>query len=120
MPTLYQTKEDKPRFGTMLTKNSKGKMVLEMKGKDGEVEAFNPADIEEVMPYTIQLTRFVGGNETDPQKRDYELTEGTLSLGDVVVQLSTGSLWEVTATDSKCRSPSNSKNGFFKLNGNRL
>lgn len=120
MPTLYQTKEEKPRFGTMLTKNSKGQIVLEMKGKDGEVEAFDPSQIEEVMPYTVQLTRFVGGNEANPQQRDYEFNEGSVSLGDVLVQLSTGSLWEVTALNSKCRSPSQSKNGFYKLEGKRL
>ena len=119
MPTLYQTKETTPRFGTMLMKH-KDKIILEMKGKNGDVEAFAHSDVEEVTPYTVKLVRFVGGNETNPQERDYEFTEGAVKVGDVLCQLSTGSLWEVTKLDSKCKSPSASKNGFLKLQGERL
>lgn len=117
---LYQTKEEKPRFGTFLAKNSKGQMVLEMKGRDGDTEAFDPKDIEEVLPFTVQITKFVGGNETNPQTRDYEMEQGSVELEDVLMHLSTGTLWKVTALDTKKRNPSTSKNGFMKLEGKRI
>lgn len=120
MPTLYQTKEDKPRFGTLLTKNSKGQLVLEMKGKEGEVEAFAADAVDEVMPFTVEMKVFQGGPGADRQVRHYEIEEGSVEVGDVVYQLSNGQMWEVTALDSKCRNPTASKNGFFKLEGKRL
>ena len=116
---LYQTKETPPRFGTMLTKNSKGQIVLEMKGKDGNVEAFAPDAIEEVMPYTVEIARFQGGTDSS-DKRTYECKFGDVKVGDVLVQLSNGSMYEVTALDTKSRSPTKSKNGFFRLSGDRL
>ena len=50
---LFQTKEEKPRYGTFLAKNSKGETVLDMKGT-GVPEAFGKNEIEEVLPYTIK------------------------------------------------------------------
>ena len=120
MPTLYQTKEEKPRFGTLLTKNSKGQLVLELKGREGEVEAFAADAVDEVMPFTVEMKVFQGGPGADRQVRHYELEEGSVEVGDVVYQLSNGQMWEVTALDSKCRNPTASKNGFFKLEGKRL
>lgn len=120
MPTLYQTKEDKPRFGTLLTKNSKGQLVLEMKGKEGEVEVFSSDSVDEVMPFTVELSIFQGGPSADRQKRHYELDESSVELGDILYQISNATMWEVTALNTKCRSPTNTKNGFFKLEGKRL
>jgi len=115
-PQLYQTMEEKPRFGTFLTKNSHGKIVLEMKGKDGEVEAFDPKDLEEVLPYTVALTRFNGG-QNDGETRHYQFKQGLLKEDDVLVHLSTGALYRVTAVNTKQKTSRESKNGFFKLEG---
>lgn len=51
---LYQTKKEPIEYGTFLVKNSKGEMVLEMKGTGGVV-AFRPEEIEKVMPYTVSV-----------------------------------------------------------------
>lgn len=116
---LFQTKEAKPRFGTLLTKNSKGKMVLEMKGRDGEVEAFDADQIEEVLPYTVHMRRFHGG-ESNAESRHYEMVEGSVAVGDVLLQLSNVTLWEVSELNTKNKAPTATKNGFMKLEGKRL
>lgn len=116
---LYQTKEEKPRFGTFLITNSKGKMVLEMKGREGEIETFDPSEIEEVMPYTVHMRRFHGSDQQQ-ESRHYEMVEGTVQVDDVLVQLSNGSIWGVVEIDTKNRNPTQTKNGFFKMEGKRL
>jgi len=120
MNNLFQTKEEKPRFGTFLIKDSKGRVVLEMKGSNGAVETFDKNDIEEVMPYTVKLRKFQGNDSAGGEHRHCEFLEGLLSVGDAVLQLSNSVIWEVTEIDTKERSPSKSKNGFFKLEGTRL
>lgn len=114
--SLYQTLEEKPRFGTFLTKNSQGKMVLEMKGRDGEVEAFDPKELEEVLPHTISIRRYQGG-ENEGETRHYQFAKGVLQKDDVLIHLSTGALYKVTGVDTKSKSARVSKNGFFKLEG---
>lgn len=116
---LYQTKEPIPRFGTYLTKNSQGQIVLEMKGAGGQVEAFDSTKVDEVMPYTVELTRFQGGDNDGPNKI-YEMKEGSVKVGDVLVQLSNGAVWEVTKLDMKTRGANQSKNGFLRLHGDRI
>lgn len=118
MPTLYQTTDKKPRYGTFLTKDSQGRFVLEMKGGGG-VEAFDPADIEEVLPHTVELTRFEGGS-AGGETRHYQIAEGQVKVGDVLLHLSNGNLWEVTAVNTKSKTNHTSKNGFLILEGKRV
>lgn len=113
---LYQTKEETPRFGTFLTRTSTGKIALEMKGSNGDVETFDKKDIEEVMPHTVCIQRFQGG-ENEGEQRHYEFPVGVLAVDDVLVHLSTGALYKVKAVDTKQKSARQSKNGFFKLTG---
>jgi len=83
---------------------------------------FGTQEDECARPPVIVATNWPGGGESDGGGRDVNPDVGSPSdpVGDVLVQLSTGSLWEVTALNSKCRSPSQSKNGFYKLEGKRL
>jgi hypothetical protein len=96
MATLYQTKEETPRFGTKLAVNSAGKYVLEMKGT-GEVLAFAPADVEVVMPYTVRV-RMSGGKTGG--EYDFFSVPGALKKGDCVGTVGYG-IVVVTAVDTK-------------------
>lgn len=119
MPQLFQTKEDPPRFGTLLTKNSKGEIVLEMKGENGKVEAFDPSKLEKVMPHTVRLQRY--DYDGRGEVRDYAIpADQGLIPGDLLLHLSNGNLWEVKEIDTKCEKPEISKNGFWKLEGRRV
>lgn len=115
---LYQTKEEPPRFGTFLTKNSTGKIVLEMKGKDGEVEAFDKAEVEEVMPYTVKMKRMAGNGGNDV--RHYECTEGDVKQDQILLQISNGQMWRVLELDTKQRQPHRSNNGFIAITGEAI
>ena len=85
MTKLYQTKEETPRFGTLLATNSAGLLVLEMKGS-GEVLAFETSAIEEVKPYTVCI-QFLDGSGRDYQ---YLSRKGDVEVGDLIL-LSSGS-----------------------------
>lgn len=115
LPKLYQTIKEPILYGTFLTKDSQGNIVLEMKGGGG-VQAYKPSDIEEVLPYTVALTRYEGG-DAGGETRHYAFKKGALKKGDVLVHLSNGNLWKVSELNTKHASPSPSKNGFFKLEG---
>jgi hypothetical protein len=105
---LYQTKDGE--FGEFLTRDSQGRMVLEMKGS-GVVKAFDKNDIEEVKPYTVKIEHVNGG-----EVRDYEFKKGSVELGDILLHLSTGRLFRVIQLDSKADGRK-TQNGFFKLEG---
>lgn len=79
---LYQTKEGE-RFGTLLATNSAGKLVLEMKGT-GNVETFDPSDVEVVRPYTVELVR-IGGRAVN-----LRVPKDLLKVGDLVLETSGG------------------------------
>ena len=113
---LYQTKEEKPRFGTFLTRTSTGKIALEMKG-GGEVETFDKTEIEEVTPHTVCIKRFQGGENSNGEERHYEMKPDSVAVDDVLVHLSTGALYKVIKVDTKQKSARKSKKGFFKLQG---
>lgn len=115
MNKLYQTKGEPVQYGTYLAINSKGRIVLEMKGT-AEVKDFAKNEIEEVKPFTVALTRFEGGHR-DGETRHYQMDEGTVAVDDVLLHLSNGNLWKVTAINTKHDSSTQSKNGFFKLEG---
>jgi hypothetical protein len=78
MNTLYKVIETE-EYGTFLTKDSQGKLVLELKGSN-KVASFSSDELEEVVPYTIDIQFQTGGDI-------YTFTseKGTLELGDLVV-----------------------------------
>lgn len=99
---LYETKDGK--FGILLTKNSQGKFVLEMKGSS-EVLAFDPEDLTEVTPYTVEIHfHFDSGG-----KHHMEVPEGKLEKGDIVYHGS--NIGWVVALDTKCRRPADLGSG---------
>lgn len=77
---LYQTNEATPRFGTLLTTNSQGDLVLEMKGASGAVEVFNANSVTVVTPYTFGV-KFGGIG----QEYSYLGKEGEVEVGDLLV-----------------------------------
>ena len=91
---LYQTKEDTPRYGTKLAVNRDGLIVLDMRG--GAPEAFKKDDIEEVVPYTVEIAGYTSSTITH-----FQVREGMLSKGDVVVKGT--ALFLVTDVDTKDR-----------------
>lgn len=127
MADLYQTKEETPRFGTMLTKNSAGQFVLEMKGEGGKVEAFNEDAIEIVMPYTIALELLAYGMKhsvtsgTNIPSTIHTLAEpGKVQKDDILIDLNTGGLWRVSAVDTKFRQPKEMKGGLIRIPSEKL
>lgn len=77
---LYQTNEATPRFGTLLVTNSKGQLVLEMKGSAGAVEVFDPKEVTVVTPFTFGV-KFQGtGTEYS-----YLGKEGEVEVGDLLM-----------------------------------
>ncbi len=116
MNTLYQTNDKTPRFGTFLAKNSKGEIVLEMKGEGGAVEAFNADEIEEVQPYTVNLQpidKSLSSVQVICHKRQVE-------LDDVLLELDTGLIWRVTKLDTRCRSPKENKSKWLKIPATKI
>ena len=90
---LYQTKEDKPRYGTYLATDTNGDTVLEMKGKTSEFESFKADDIERVIPYTVEIS-FMGGGG------DYQVPKDSVEVGDYVLSECNG-YGRVTNIDTK-------------------
>lgn len=95
MAKLYQTKEETPRFGTLLATNSAGLYVMEMKGT-GEVLTFAKADVEEVKPYTVRI-KF----QDSTTEYDYLSRKGDVEKGDMVIVDGSGSFAKVVAVDTK-------------------
>ena len=117
-PTLYQTKEEPIRYGTFLTTNSLGQMVLEMKGENGKCEGFAEADIEIVTPHTVELTRIgLTHNEKRSETNSGHIVTkaGQVSKDDVLLEMNTGIIWRVTKVDSKCLSPRDNKSKWMKI-----
>lgn len=89
---LYQTLEDEPRFGTYMATNSKGQIILEMKGSDGNPEAFDPKDIEEVLPWTFRVS--TGGLA-------FRAPKDAVKIGDILVQQNQNTFLTVSAVNTK-------------------
>ena len=77
---LYQTNEATPRFGMLLTTNSQGDLVLEMKGAAGAVEVFKANEVTVVTPFTFGV-KFGGIG----QEYSYLGKEGEVQVGDLLV-----------------------------------
>jgi hypothetical protein len=95
MAKLFQTKEETPRFGTMLATNSAGKYVLEMKGS-GDVLTFEKSEVEEVKPYTVGVRFELNGTEYH-----YLSRKGDVEKGDVLFVSGSSSFAFVTSVDTK-------------------
>ncbi len=110
MTELYQTKTAPERFGTFLAKNSRGEIVLEIKGT-GEVVAFKPDEIEVVTPYTVNL------QPLDKALSSVHVlaTIGEVELQDVLLELDTGIVFRVTALDTKAKSPKPNRSKWLKI-----
>lgn len=116
MTDLYQTKDTTPRFGTKLTENSQGQFVLEMKGEGGKVEAFNPEDLELVVPYTVQLDCVVPGESG----MHIQCEKGKLEKNDLLMSVTTGRIYRVSHVDTKNRSPKAGPFQFLKIQGEHI
>lgn len=100
MTTLYETNEKPARFGTELAKNSKGEIVIEIKGT-GEVVAFKPEDLSEVVPYTVQVDILGGSNPRGV--RTYVTQPGSVAVGDLILIDGTKGFGQVVRIDTKER-----------------
>ncbi len=81
MAKLYEIKAEDgatTRYGTFLAHNSAGKIVLEIKGT-GAVEAFDPDQIEEVRPFTIDVL------DANGQRSSYSTVKGLVDVGDHLI-----------------------------------
>jgi hypothetical protein len=96
-PTLYQTKEDTPRYGTELAINSEGQRVLEMRGEKGVVEAFDKDQLTKVVPYTFSAKTY------KESPTHFTCQKGQVKVGDVLLYQS-GNIYTVTAIDTACGS----------------
>jgi hypothetical protein len=115
-PNLYQTKKKPVRYGTFLTKNSLGQMVLEMKGENGACEGFAEDEIEIVTPFTVELTQ-VGVSLNGGSGNSIHLVseKGAAKKDDVLLELSSGIIWRITKVDSKCLSPRSNKSKWMAI-----
>lgn len=115
---LYMVKsgEKVQRFGTKLTVNSQGQYVLEMKGEGGKVEAFNPDDLEIVLPYTVQVVGLAHGT----QGFHFQTEAGKFNKDDILIEAGSGLLYRVSEVDSKNRSPKHGRMTFIRLASEKL
>lgn len=95
MNDLYQTKAEPKEYGTLLAKNSAGRLVLEIRGTT-IVKDFAPDEVEIVRPYTVELCNFSTGNS-----KHYISVPGVLARGDLVVAWN--QLYRVTRIDTKSK-----------------
>jgi len=91
---IYKTKDD--QYGTLLAKDSRNWLVLELKGGGG-VKAFDPATLEEVVPYTIAI------GAAESRRYHIEVDQGSVEVGDILVGGTT--LYRVNEVDTKCNDP---------------
>lgn len=111
--TLYEIKQDgKTTFGTKLAVNSAGQWVMEEKGT-GLTVVVDKANVEEVMPYTVDVT-FKDGS----QAYSFTSEKGKFNKGDVLLlesKFEGFSIALVTAVDTKAKSATKELKPLAKL-----
>jgi hypothetical protein len=97
MNALYEvTKEDGSKvFATKMAEKSKTLWVMEIKGT-GEFVAVETTNIQEVVPYTIQVKSVSNGGEGG----HYEAEEGKFAVNNILV-LNNGNIVTVVRLDTK-------------------
>ena len=97
MNALYEvTKEDGSKvFATKMAEKSKTLWVMEIKGT-GEFVAVETTNIQEVVPYTIQVKSMSNGGEGG----HYEAEEGKFAVNNILV-LNNGDIVTVVRLDTK-------------------
>ncbi len=105
---LFETEDG--RFGTYLTENSAGKYVLEMKGKDGDVEAFEPDKVTLVRPHTILVKRI----STQAKLLQWQAKKGVVEVGDLLVNKD-GTRYMVLEVDSNADTNQKAPDGMRKV-----
>lgn len=102
--TLFQTKEEKPRYGTYIATNPSGRVVLAM---DTGYEDFDQKDLEEVIPHTVQI-EFANG-----QTHHFSIPANKLQVDDLVVMGI--HLGRVVKVDTKSRNPKSEPKDLRKV-----
>jgi len=95
---LYKTIDGD--YGTLLTKDSTGNFVLELKGNKG-VKAYAENTLEEVAPYTFSVRGMKPGNVYTCA---YTGVSGCTAVGDILLS-DTGNVYRVTGIDTKDADP---------------
>ena len=83
MTKLYQVK-GQDVYGYILATNSLGKQVFETKGT-GAILTFDKSEIEEVIPYSIEVSDGLSGHN-----QPYFSREGDLEIGDIIFSKGSG------------------------------
>lgn len=98
--TLYQVK-GKDIYGTQVGTDSQGRVILECKAPNAGIRPYDPSEIEEVTPYTVQV---VNGE----YNWHFLAKEDEFVVGDIlVIKTSNGlMLIEVVTVNSKCKNAS--------------
>lgn len=104
MADLYQTKTGEALFGTLLARNSAGRLVLEIKGT-GQVRDFAPDEVEIVRPYTVRVRNMLSG-----QTLNMTSAAGAVAKNDIVIH-DGGVIYVVEAVDTKSAKTSGSLSG---------
>lgn len=93
MEMLYETPDGD--YGTKLAVNSKGEFVLEIKGNKGEVKAYHPSVLKEVVPYTVLI-------EGSDSTHHIQVEKGIFTRGEWLLD-DHGNMLQVKEVDTKER-----------------
>lgn len=108
--TLFQV-VDRESYGTYLTTNSQGQYVLEMKGQNGGVAAFNVGELEEVVPYTVRACRITTTSKGDVH---WQVKPDSLEKGDMLIDPN-GTRYVVKDVNTKSRRTSTVPSGLQRI-----
>lgn len=92
---LYQTKDEAPRYGTLLAINSQGLLVLEMKDNPTVPEVFKKSEVDIVTPFTFEV-QHLGRNNT----QTFVGTDN-IKIGDILMSMDTSTLMQVVKVNTK-------------------
>lgn len=104
MNELFEITDDgKTFYGFKLAMNSENKLVMEEKGT-GKIIVVPANAVKEVLPYTIAVTSFAGGESV----RNFTIEPGKVELNDIVISFGNDSksarlFGMVTAIDTKSK-----------------